>query len=125
MMGKRKRAGWFALGVLIGASCFTTGAAEKAKTPEKPKPSAKQAPKFSPEERQQRRQVIKERLARQVTDLQKKRTTGTLSDAEQKRLNRLEELSARLQGATEAPPGGVHASPAKPAGKPKPNARQN
>jgi len=124
MMGKRKRAGWFALGLLIAASCFTTGAAETAKTPEKPKPSAKQAPKFSPEERQQRRQLIKERLAHQVTDLQKKRTAGTLSDAEQKRLNRLEELSARLQGA-EAPPGGVHASPAKPAGKPKPNAKQN
>ena len=122
MTGNRKKAGWLVLAVVISASCLTAGAAEKAKTPEKPKPSAKQAPKFSPEERQQRRQVIKERLARQVTDLQKKRAAGTLSDAEQKRLNRLEELSARLQGA-EAPPSGVHASPVKPAGKP--NAKQN
>src|SRR4051812_4071250 len=114
MMGHRKRAGWLALAVLISTSCLT-GAAEKAKTPEKPKPSAKQAPKFSAEERQQRRQLIKERLAHQVTDLQKKRTAGTLSDAEQKRLNRLEQLSARLQKqGVEAPPGGVLASPAKP-----------
>jgi hypothetical protein len=55
------------------------------------------APKFSPEELAKRRLQINDRLARQVSELQKKKANGSIKDDERRRLERLEELSARMK----------------------------
>ena len=55
------------------------------------------APKFSPEELAKRRLQINNRLANQVSELQKKKAKGSITDDERRRLERLEELSARMQ----------------------------
>jgi len=120
MRGKGIRGIWVGLNVsiLAGACICNLQAAEQPKAPEKPKTSAKQPPKFSAEEQQRRRQLIKDRLNHQITELQKKRSAGTLSEEEKKRLNRMEQLANRLQKQGGTPPsGGVLASPAKPPNK--------
>jgi hypothetical protein len=54
-------------------------------------------PRFTPEERQKRRLQIKERLSRQVSELEKRKAAGTITDEERKRLQRLEILATRFQ----------------------------
>jgi|SRR6266850_27551 len=69
-------------------------------------------PRFTPEERQKRRQQIKERLARQVSELQKRKAAGTITDEERKRLQRLEILAGRFQRRLDNPISGpVFGSP--------------
>jgi hypothetical protein len=69
------------------------------------------APKFTPEERQKRRQQIKERLNRQVSELQKRKRAGTLSEEDGKRLQRLELLAARFERRPELPPSTAFGAP--------------
>jgi hypothetical protein len=59
---------------------------------------------IAPEEREARRKEMRERLEQQLTDLRKKKAGRTLTDAEQRRLERMEELSKRF-GQGDAQPG--------------------
>ena len=80
-------------------------------------------PRFTPEERARRRQVIKDRLARQVSELQKKKASGAITDEERQRLERLEVLASRFhrQGTNPADAGGLRAPVNTPAvAKPRP-----
>lgn len=72
-------------------------------------PAQKKAPGFSPEERAKRRQQIKERLAKQLSELQKKKAGGSISDEERQRLERLQVLANRFrnQGSNTTVTGGV------------------
>ena len=104
------------LGVLAGPLRPAASAAESVA----PSSQKGDAPKFSAEERNRRKQQIKERLAKQISELRRKRATGDLGEEDRKRLQRLEEIAARLhRGASNAPANGVLASPAKPATKAK------
>jgi hypothetical protein len=51
---------------------------------------------FSPEERQSRRAQIKQRLLRQIGDLQKKKAARTMTEEERLRLERLELIASRF-----------------------------
>jgi hypothetical protein len=55
------------------------------------------APKFTPAEQVKRRLQINSRLASQISELQKKKANGSITDDERHRLERLEELNARMQ----------------------------
>jgi uncharacterized membrane protein YccC len=104
------------LGVLAWPLSRVVGAAESVV----PSAQKSEVPKFSTEERNRRKQQIKERLAKQISELRRKRANGDLAEEDRKRLQRLEEIAARLhRGASNAPGNGVLASPAKPATKAK------
>ena len=60
-------------------------------------PAQKRPPAFTPEERAKRRQQIKERLSKQVSELQKKKASGSINDEERQRLDRLEVLAGRFR----------------------------
>ena len=108
---------WFAA-IWAALAGPTLPAVKSAETVSDPAP--KTAPRFSPEERARRKQLIKERLARQISELRKKRANGELGDEDRKRLARLEQLAARLHREdSNAPAGGVMASPGKPVTKAK------
>ncbi len=55
------------------------------------------APKFTPAEQAKRRLQINARLASQISELHKKKANGSITDDERRRLERLEELNARMQ----------------------------
>src|SRR5207248_10940159 len=89
------------------------------KRPTAPAPAQKKAPAFTPEERAKRRQQIKERLAKQVSELEKKKASGTINDEERQRLERFQILANRFRkqspspaakGAANTPPAGKPAS---------------
>lgn len=63
---------------------------------------------ISPEEREAKRKEIKERVDAQATELRKKKTDGTITEIEQRRLERLQVMSKRLERAAAAAlkPGG-------------------
>jgi TolA-binding protein len=88
----------------------TLSAGEKRTAPanaaQRPKASVeKNAPKFTPEERATLRQQIKERLSKQVSELQKKKANGAINDEERQRLQRLEVLANRFRNQGSNPPG--------------------
>jgi len=83
------------------------------KRPTAPAPAQKKAPAFTPEERAKRRQQIKERLAKQVSELQKKKASSTINDEERQRLQRLEVLASRFGKQTS--PAGAKAAVNNPA----------
>jgi len=88
----------------LSAAEKRTGPSNPAQRP--PKPSIeKTAPKFTPEERAKLRQQIKERLSKQVSELQKKKASGTINDEERQRLQRLEVLANRFRSQSSNPPG--------------------
>jgi hypothetical protein len=71
-------------------------------------PRSGNVPRFTPEERQKRRLQIKERLKRQVSELQKRKAAGTITEEEGKRLQRLQLLASRFERrGAENPPSGV------------------
>jgi len=84
--------------LLVGFLGGGLQAADEAPRPAKgvQRPAAP-VPRFTPEERQKRRLQIKERLARQVSELEKRKADGTITDEERKRLRRLEILATRFQ----------------------------
>ncbi len=51
---------------------------------------------FTPAERQRRRLQIKQRLTRQIAELQKSKAAGTISDEDRARLERLELIAHRF-----------------------------
>ena len=54
---------------------------------------------LSPEEREAKRKEIKERVDAQTTELRKKKTDGSITEIEQRRLERLQLMSKRLEKA--------------------------
>jgi len=97
---------------VVGVAVFLTTTSDSAFAGEKrppPVPAQKRAPAFTPEERAKRRQQIKERLSKQVSELQKKKASGSINDEERQRLDRLEVLAGRFrtQGFTPAGAAGV------------------
>jgi hypothetical protein len=69
---------------------------------------------FSTEERQRRRGQIRQRLTRQIGELQKKKADGTISEEERGRLERFEMIASRFDRmsrlATNSPSGGKPAT---------------
>jgi len=113
---KKKRARVLQI-LLISALLATNAAVCLAGEP----PRTKDAPRFTPEERQRRQQQIRERLARQIGELKKKKANGQLNDEERRKLERLELLANRdRRRGSNAPAGSVLASPEK-SGKKSPN----
>ena len=53
--------------------------------------------KFNSQEREARRKVMRERLARQLAELRQKKTDGVLTDEDRNRLERLEEIAGRFE----------------------------
>ena len=91
------------MAALLTALPYSAFAGEKRPTPTAP--AQKKAPAFTPEERANRRQQIKERLTKQVSELQKKKASSTINDEERQRLQRLEILASRFGKQT--PPAGA------------------
>jgi hypothetical protein len=58
---------------------------------------------LTPEQREAKRGEMKKRVDTQIEGLRKKKTDGTITEAEQRRLERMEQMSGRL-GRTLAPP---------------------
>jgi hypothetical protein len=58
---------------------------------------------FSPEERQKRRGQIKQRLTRQIAELQKQKSAGTITAEDRLRLERLEMIANRFDRTGRAP----------------------
>lgn len=52
---------------------------------------------LSPEEREAKRQELRERLEQQLRELRQKKADGTLTPAEQRHLDRMEEISKRFE----------------------------
>ncbi|PYJ02929.1 MAG: hypothetical protein DME25_14400 [Verrucomicrobia bacterium] len=52
---------------------------------------------LSPEERETKRKQLKERIDAQVSQLQKKKAEGTMTEIEQRRLERMQHISRRLE----------------------------
>ena len=81
---------------------------------------------LSPEDRDAKRKEMKQRIDAQIVELQKQKTAGTITEAEQRRLERMQQMSARLaRGAAEnpkraLPPNGSPASEADVLPPPKP-----
>src|SRR5437764_15091495 len=101
---------------VFGMAVFLTATAGSAFAGEKRPPTApaqKKAAAFTPEERAKRRQQIKERLAKQVSELQKKKASSTINDEERQRLQRLEVLASRFGKQTS--PAGAKAAVNTPA----------
>ena len=72
--------------------------------------------KLSPEER---RAKIKEAADKKMAELEKKKTAGTLTDADKETLQRLEQRKKMMEGRREGTPGRPHKPGAeKPADKP-------
>jgi len=97
---------------VVGMAVFLTTTADSVFAGEKrppPVPAQKRPPAFTPEERAKRRQQIKERLSKQVSELQKKKASGSINDEERQRLDRLEVLAGRFrnQGFNPAGAAGV------------------
>ena len=106
------------LAALLTALSNSAFAGEKR--PTAPAPAQKKAPAFTAEERAKRRQQIKERLAKQVSELEKKKASGTINDEERQRLERFQILASRFrkQSSPPAAKGAVNApAAAKPASK--------
>ena len=59
---------------------------------------------LSHEERETKRKELKQRIDSQLAELQKKKTEGTLSPFEQRRLERLQQMSQRLAERAETLP---------------------
>ena len=78
--------------------------------------SEKPPPKLTLEERAKMRAQIKERLNKQLSDLQKKKASSTLNDEERQRLERLEVLAGRFrnQASNPAVAGALRPPPNKP-----------
>ena len=91
----------FGMAVLLTMPASSAFAGEKRPPASLPQ---KKAPAFTPEERAKRRQQIKERLSKQVSELQKKNAGGSINDEERQRLQRLEVLANRFrnQGSNRA-----------------------
>jgi hypothetical protein len=51
---------------------------------------------LSPDEREAKRKEMRERMQKQLAELRKKKADGTLSEADKKRLERMEELDKRF-----------------------------
>jgi hypothetical protein len=59
---------------------------------------------LSPEDREAKRQEMKQRIDTQVGELQKRKADGAINEAEARRLERMQQLAARLaRGETENP----------------------
>ena len=54
---------------------------------------------LTPEERDAKRKEMRERMQKQLAELRKKKGEGTLSEAEKKRLERMEEVNKRFEQA--------------------------
>ena len=69
--------------------------------------------KMTPEQREAQRKVWRERLEKRQDELKKKKSDGTLTPQEEKRLERMQDLMKRWDQG-----GGTNAVPSKPADKP-------
>jgi hypothetical protein len=59
---------------------------------------------LSPEDRETKRKEMRQRIDAQIAELQKQKATGTITEAEQRRLERMQQMSARLaRGDAENP----------------------
>jgi hypothetical protein len=80
---------------------------------------------LSPEEREAKRKEIKERIDAQISALQQKQTGGPITEPEQRRLERMQRMSKRLEtGGLLGSPLGLP-RPLPPAGKPEGPAAPN
>jgi hypothetical protein len=115
-----------AAGVLFGTAAALRGEDEKpaasaegkAKRPgrEEALKRREAARKVSPQERRERSQQMWERYEGRMKELQTKKTAGTLTDAEGKQLERMEQVAVRRKAASEK-------EEAKPESKPEPEAK--
>ncbi|HXJ61690.1 MAG TPA: hypothetical protein VNU68_34040 [Verrucomicrobiae bacterium] len=55
---------------------------------------------LTPEERETKRKQMKERVASQISQLRAKKAEGSLTDVEERRLHRMEEMATRLEQGT-------------------------
>ena len=92
----------FGMAVFLTATAGSTFAGEKRPPTA---PAQKKAAAFTAEERAKRRQQIKERLSKQVSELQKKKASGSINDEERQRLQRLEVLANRFRNQGSNPAG--------------------
>lgn len=85
-------------GILVSSSTYAADVAAPAKAADRQPElwQRRQPPRFTLEERKKRRQEIKRRLTRQVSELEKKKIEGTLGDEDRRRLERLQKLAARF-----------------------------
>jgi hypothetical protein len=74
--------------------------------------------KMNQQQRETKRKEMKERIDMQISGLQKKKAEGALTEPEQRRLERMQQLAKRL--AQDAPPGDLRPLP-PPAPTPPPN----
>ena|SRR5690242_17467189 len=112
--------------VLAFFACATGNLSATEKRPAVPAQRAPKAsveknpPKFTAEERAKLRQQIKERLSKQVSELQKKKASGAINDEERQKLQRLEVLASRFRNQASNPSGTTKAPLNNPpAAKPK------
>jgi|SRR5438045_3526085 hypothetical protein len=72
---------------------------EKVEQKKKEAPTRPELKGLSPEERDAKRKEMRERMQKQLAELRKKKADGTLSEAEKKRLERMEEVNRRFEQA--------------------------
>ena len=92
--------------LLLGIGAHGSAWAQEDKAPasgeKKEKVEQKKHPEvkvLSPEERDAKRKEMRERMQKQLSELRKKKADGTLSEAEKKRLERMEEINKRFDQA--------------------------
>jgi hypothetical protein len=79
--------------------------------------------KLNQKERESKRDEIQQRINSHIADLEKRKAEGALSEAEQRRLQRMHQLSKRL--AQRTPSGSAGLPPPKPEVEPSPPASRN
>ena len=72
---------------------------EKGNQNKKEAPTRSDVKGLTPEERDAKRKEMRERMQKQLAELRKKKTEGTLSEPEKKRLERMEEVNKRFEQA--------------------------
>jgi hypothetical protein len=91
--------------LLLAVGSLSSGWAQEEKSGPKIEQKKKEAPTrsdvrgLSPEERDAKRKEMRERMQKQLAELRKKKADGTLSEAEKKRLERMEEVNKRFEQA--------------------------
>jgi hypothetical protein len=75
------------------------GNREKVEQKKKEAPNRPELKGLSPEERDAKRKEMRERMQKQLADLRKRKADGSLSEAEKKRLERMEEVNKRFEQA--------------------------
>jgi len=78
---------------------------------------------LSPQEREAKRKELKERIDAQVSELEKKKADGTITEVEQRRLERMQQMSRRLEAGGPSGPRPSSPADARPEKLPPPAGR--